>query len=159
MTTDLPPSLVAYLGKHADARAGAVASFLGLLTARERALFQDAAVMGYARGGMHPQGEEYPKGGAVLGEVIDACFAFPNLYPAVNAHFEDHSSSVEYFIQCQQPDGTWTNIGSPMDDLTWAAERLTELRERTPDSSLRVARRTTTEVVEIARERTSEGDA
>ncbi|MFI1728213.1 hypothetical protein ACH40E_03025 [Streptomyces acidicola] len=84
-TADLPASLIAYLAGRDAARANAVNNLLDRLTPRERALIRDTAVMGYVRGRMHPQGEQHPKDGAVLAEVIDACLAFPDLYPAVNA--------------------------------------------------------------------------
>jgi hypothetical protein len=32
---------------------------------------------------MHPRGEEIPLNADILAEVIDACFVFPDLYPAV----------------------------------------------------------------------------
>lgn len=82
--TDLPEPLVTYLAQRDAARAEAVASVLGALTDRERALIKEAAVMGYVRGTMHPKGEKHPKDSAVLAEVVDACLAFPDLYPAIN---------------------------------------------------------------------------
>ena len=85
MAVDLPASLIAYLVSRDAARADAVNNLLERLTPRERALVRDAAVMGYVRGRMHPQDEKHPKDGAVLAEVVDACLAFPDLYPAVNA--------------------------------------------------------------------------
>ncbi|MFF9003616.1 hypothetical protein ACF1GW_38625 [Streptomyces achromogenes] len=39
--------------------------------------------MGYVRGSMHPRGEEIPLNADILADVINACFAFPDLYPAV----------------------------------------------------------------------------
>lgn len=83
--TELPDTYVNYLVQRAAARADAVSAVLGALTERERALVKDAAVMGYVRGTMHPEGEKHPKDSAVLAEVIDSCLAFPDLYPAVNA--------------------------------------------------------------------------
>lgn len=85
MTTDLPDALVAYLAKRDAQRADDVATFLATLTDRERALVKDAAVMGYVQGRRHPQGEKHPKDSWVLATVVDACLAFPDLYPAVNA--------------------------------------------------------------------------
>ncbi|GAA0637505.1 hypothetical protein GCM10009535_12380 [Streptomyces thermocarboxydovorans] len=81
----LPDYLVAYLAQRDAQRANAVADVLGALTDRERALIKDAAVMGYVRGRMHPDSEAHPKDSAVLAEVIDACLAHPDLYPAVAA--------------------------------------------------------------------------
>jgi hypothetical protein len=79
----LPDYLVEYLAKRDAQRANAVADVLGALTDRERALVKDAAVMGYVRGRMHPDSEAHPKDSAVLAEVIDACLAHPDLYPAI----------------------------------------------------------------------------
>jgi hypothetical protein len=84
MTTDLPAALVAYLAERDAQRADAVTDFLAGLTDRERALVKDAAVMGYVQGRRHLEGELHPKDGWVLATVIDACFAFPDLYPAIN---------------------------------------------------------------------------
>lgn len=81
----LPSYLVEYLAQRDAQRADAVADVLGSLTDRERALVKDAAVMGYVRGRMRPQSEAHPKDSAVLAEVIDACLAHPDLYPAVAA--------------------------------------------------------------------------
>jgi hypothetical protein len=39
--------------------------------------------MGYVRGSMHPKNEEIPLNKAILADVVNACFAFPDLYPAV----------------------------------------------------------------------------
>ncbi|MFG3136074.1 hypothetical protein ACGFZA_07605 [Streptomyces sp. NPDC048211] len=89
MTAALPDFLVRYIEKRDAARADAINAFLATTTERERALMKDAAVMGYVRGRTHPQGEKHPKDSAVLAEVIDAAFAFPDLYPAINAHLAD----------------------------------------------------------------------
>jgi hypothetical protein len=72
-----------YFTNRQATRAARVRAFLDSLTARERALFRDAAVMGYVRGTMHPKDERIPKSREVLAEVVDACFALPDLYPAV----------------------------------------------------------------------------
>ncbi|WP_331731832.1 hypothetical protein OG298_45165 (plasmid) [Streptomyces sp. NBC_01005] len=82
----LPDSLISYLEQRGAAHADAVTTMFSTLTDRERALIKDAAAMGYVRGRMHPEGEPHPKDSAVLVEVIDACLAFPDLYPAINAH-------------------------------------------------------------------------
>ena len=76
-------ALADYFAKRQAARANRIRTFLDSLSPRERALIQDAAVMGYVRGSMHPRGEEIPLNPDILNEVIDACFAFPDLYPAV----------------------------------------------------------------------------
>lgn len=79
----LPEFLVTYFANRQAARAERVSAFLDSLTGRERALVQDAAVMGYVRGSMHPQGEEIPLNAAIVADVINACFVFPDLYPGV----------------------------------------------------------------------------
>lgn len=85
MPDALPDFLASYMERQRANRADAVNAFLGSLTDRERALFQDAAVMGYVRGSLYPRGEEIPLNAAIVAEVIDACFVLPDLYPAVNA--------------------------------------------------------------------------
>lgn len=72
-----------YFAKRQAARADRVRAFLDSLTNRERALVQDIAVMGYVRGSMHPKGEEIPLNAAILADVVNACFASPDLHPAV----------------------------------------------------------------------------
>lgn len=151
----LPDYLITYLEQRHHARAEAVEAFLDSLTDRERALVRDAAVMGYVRGRMHPQDEKHPKDGAVLAEVIDACLAFPDLYPAVNADFEEHNATVEYLVQCQQPDGSWSQCSSTITDPERVAQQLAAHRRARPEFSFRIARRTTTTVVEIALEPTA----
>lgn len=84
-------TLIDYLAQREVARAGRIRTFLDSLTPRERALVQDIAVMGYVRGTMHPQGERMPKSPAILAEVVGACFAHPDLYPAVDL-IERHPS-------------------------------------------------------------------
>lgn len=85
MTQPLPQPLVDYLTARDNQRVQAVADALGALSDRERALVREAAVMGYVQGRMHPQGEPHPPNSAVLFEVIDACLAMPDLYPAFAA--------------------------------------------------------------------------
>ena len=80
----LPEPLLAYFAQREAARADAVSAFLASLTDRERGLFHDAAVMGYVQGLMRSREEGVPKDSQVMSLVIDACFAFPDLYPAVN---------------------------------------------------------------------------
>jgi hypothetical protein len=72
-----------YFAKRQAARAARVRAFLDGLTPRERGLFQDAAVMGYVRGSMHPRDEEIPLNNAIVDDVVNACFVYPGLYPAV----------------------------------------------------------------------------
>lgn len=91
MSAPLPPALLAYLAQRDAERATAVRDFLASLTARERALMRDAAVMGYVQGRRHPVGEPHPKDGAVLDLVVDACLHFTDLYPGV-AHVAAHAT-------------------------------------------------------------------
>ena len=84
MPDALPEALVTYLIDRDQQRAQAVDEFLAKLTPRERALVTQIAVMGYVQGQRHPEGERIPKNDPLLAQVIDACFAFPDLYPAIN---------------------------------------------------------------------------
>jgi hypothetical protein len=86
--TELPAALVSYFADREAARADAVTAFLARLTDYERGLIHDAAVMGYVQGLMRSREEGVPKDSQTVALVIDACFAFPDLYPAVNADFE-----------------------------------------------------------------------
>lgn len=83
MAEALPEPLLAYFAAREAQRAEASAAFLAKLTERERRLMREAAVMGYVRGRMHPDGEAHPKDSAVFAEVIDACLALPDLYPVI----------------------------------------------------------------------------
>lgn len=148
--TELPAALITYFADRERARAEAVATFLNALTDRERALVHDAAVMGYVRGSMHPRGEEIPLNAPIVADVINACFAFPDLYPAVNANFEDHRQTVEYLVQGQHPDGTWEQCSSASTDVKFAVERLAARRRMQPEFTFRLVRRTTTVVIEAA---------
>lgn len=85
----LPDFLTGYLEKRAADRASAVTTFLASLTPWERALFHDAAVMGYVQGLMRDRAEGCPKDSQVMALVVDACLAFPDAYPAVNVDRAD----------------------------------------------------------------------
>ena len=85
MSDGLPDFMVSYLAEREQQRANAVDAFLARLTPRERALFRDAAVMGYVQGLMRDRAVGVPKDSQVMALVVDACFAFPDLYRAVDA--------------------------------------------------------------------------
>jgi len=151
--TDLPPALVTYLVNRDTARANAVRAFLDDLTDRERGLIRDAAVMGYVRGRMHPKDERHPKDSQVmadvLAEVIDACLAMPDLYQTVNAGPDTYQRTVEYFVQCQQPDEeTWAQCSSTITDPARVVEELAAQEKARPDLQFRIARRSTTAITE-----------
>lgn len=134
------------------ARAQAVTDFLASLTERERRLMREAAVMGYFRGRMHPDSEPHPKDSAVFTEVVDACIAIPDQYPAVHAVAEPGErtfrQTTQYLVQCQQPDDTWEQCSSVSTDAWFALGRLVAKRRTMPDLTYRIARRTTTVLVE-----------
>lgn len=85
MSETLPESLVRYLADRDAQRADAVDAFLASLTDRERGLVHDAAVMGYVQGLMRDREEGCPKDSQVMRLVVDACSAFPDLYPTISA--------------------------------------------------------------------------
>lgn len=147
MPTGIPDRLVDYLVQRDNQRAQAVDDFLAKLTQRERALITQAAVMGWVQGVRHPDGERIPKNGPLLAHVIDACFAFPDLYPAINAlarHTASIHEDVEYVIECQQPDGSWMQACGTRDALPSANEELERQREHRPNHVFRVVQRHTT---------------
>jgi hypothetical protein len=55
--------------------------------------------------------------------------------------------TTEYFVQSQQPDGTWESASDYSTDLAFAADRLAARRRMMPDLTLRIAERTTTVIV------------
>jgi hypothetical protein len=150
---DLPEALVTYLVNRDTARADAVRAFLNDLTDRERGLIRDAAVMGYVRGRIHPADTPHPKDShvqaAVLAEIIDSCHAMPDLYPAINAAPDTYQRTVEYFVQCQQPDDTWAQCSSTMTEPARVVEQLAAQQRARPELEFRIARRTTTAVIEV----------
>lgn len=154
--TDLPPALLDYFAQREQQRAEAVKTFLDGLTEYERGLFYDAAVMGYVRGSMHPRDAEIPLNPAIVADVVNACFAHSDLYPTVNAAFEDRRTTVEYFVQCQQPDGSWEQASSTTADARAVVEWRDRKRESMPDFEFRVARRVTRVLVQAERTEESE---
>jgi hypothetical protein len=130
--TELPEFLVNYFEQRQTARADAVTAFLASLTDRESALVQDAAVMGYVRGSMHPQGEEIPLNKEILAEVIDACFAFPDLYPAFHADLAPHPPTSTWTFEASYAPGKWHGIGPTFPDNVY---------ERAYDKALEYFRR------------------
>jgi len=81
--TDLPTAVVAQYVARMDAmRGNAVAEVLASLTEREWLLVKEAAVMGWVQGKRHHD-LGYPGDGQVLIRVVDACLAFPDLYPTI----------------------------------------------------------------------------
>jgi hypothetical protein len=144
---DLPEFLVDYLEQRQNARAEAVATFLASLTDRERALVEQAAVMGYVRGSMAPKGEEIPLNKEILAEVVDACFVFPDLYPVFNANLAPHPASATWTVETPRRDewGRWSPV---YDDREWARERYADAIENTPNRPFRLVRADTTHTVE-----------
>jgi hypothetical protein len=59
----------------------------------------------------------------------------------------DHVRTVvEFFLQCQQPDGTWETASSAMDSQERAEGRIAKRRVSMPAFGHRVVRRTTTTI-------------
>lgn len=85
MSHGLPDFMVNYLAERDAQRANAVNAFLAKLTPRERALFHDAAVMGYVQGLMRDRDDGVPKDSRVMAVVAEECLALPDLYPTVHA--------------------------------------------------------------------------
>lgn len=148
MTTDLSEPLLNYFAIRQQQRTEAVNTFLGSLSDYERGLFHDAAVMGYVRGSMHPRGEDIPLNPAIVADVVNACLAHRDLYPTVNAAFAERRVTVEYYVQTQQPDGTWVDSSARTKILEAAVNLRDSLRRRIPDAEHRLARRTTSVTVQ-----------
>lgn len=151
MAVELPAALITYLADRETARADRVQDFLDDLTSYERDLVHDASVMGYVQGLMRDRSEGIPKDRQTMALVIDACFAHADLYPTVNAEHEERSSSIEYFVQCQQPDGSWAQSSSTTADAEAVVEWRAAKRQMLPDFEFRIARRTTRVIVEAER--------
>ena len=149
---DFPPALLEYFAKREAQRTAAVEEFLDGLTEYERGLFYDAAVMGYVRGSMHPRDQEIPLNKPIVADVVNACFAFADLYPTVNAEFEDRRTTVEYFVQSRQsPDDNWEQASSTTTDPAAVVEWRDSKRRMLPDFEYRVARRVTRVIVQAER--------
>lgn len=84
---DLPDELVRYLAERDRQRAERVHRVYETLTKREQRLVREAAVMGFVQGTRHAGGFDVPipPDRRIVAQVIDACFAFPDLYPAFDA--------------------------------------------------------------------------
>ena len=147
---EIPALLLAYFAEREQQRAAAVDTFLDSLTDYERGLVHDAAVMGYVQGLMRDRSEGVPKDSQTMALVVDACLAMPDKYPTVNGVFEERSATVEYFVQCQQPDGTWEQASSTSTAPMFVVERLAARRRMQPEFAYRIARRTTSVTVEVA---------
>jgi len=80
--TDLPADIVDYLAGRDTARTNAAADALMTLTPREFALVREAAVMGWVQGRRHHD-LQMPADTLVAITVVDACRAFPDLYPTI----------------------------------------------------------------------------
>lgn len=53
---------------------------------------------------------------------------------------------VEFFLQCQHPDGTWETASSSMDSQDWAEQRIAKRRVSMPEFQHRIVRRITTTI-------------
>lgn len=147
MSHGLPDFMVSYLAERDAQRAAAVDEFLASLTDYERGLFHDAAVMGYVQGLMRDRAEGVPKDSRVMALVAAECLALPDLYPTVNADFEERRTEVEYFVQCQQPDGSWVQCTSATTDGDYALQHRDLRRASMPEYVFRLAQRTTRVIV------------
>lgn len=83
-----PEWLAQYMVRRDTARAKAVNAILAGLTEREVLLVKEAAVMGWVQGMRHHD-VEYPGDRHALFTVVDACRAFPDLYPTITNHQPD----------------------------------------------------------------------
>ena len=83
-TTGLSETIARYLAYVDATRASAVTETLAGLTERELLLVKDAAVMGWVQGKRHHD-LGYPGDRQVLVTVVDACLAFPDLYPTITS--------------------------------------------------------------------------
>ncbi|MFD0509417.1 hypothetical protein ACFQ0G_53925 [Streptomyces chiangmaiensis] len=109
-----------------------MASVLESLTERELRLVKDAAVMGYVRGKMSSRTEPIRKDSAILGEVIDACLAAPDLYPAINAAPPTEAQSPYHRWYVETRDGV-ADQWAPGERFTDRAEALERYQAVTAD--------------------------
>lgn len=158
MATGLPDHFVDYLIKRDAQRADRVRDFLDSLTSYERGLVHDVAVMGYVQGLMRDRSEGVPKDSQIMALVIDACFAHDDMYPTVNGDFDKRDSVVEYFVQCQQPDGSWAQCSSNSPAADYIVQQRDAHRRKHPEFTYRLARRTTRFVIEAERTPGVDGD-
>jgi hypothetical protein len=140
--------MLAYFAEREQQRAAAVDTFLASLTDYERGLVHDAAVMGYVQGLMRDRSEGVPKDSQVMALVVDACLAMPDKYPTVSAEFEERSATVEYFVQCQQPDGSWSQCSSKSPAADFIVQQREAHRRARPEFEFRLARRATRVITE-----------
>ncbi|MFI5753108.1 hypothetical protein ACIBBE_46600 [Streptomyces sp. NPDC051644] len=68
--------------------------------------------------------------------------------PAIAKPFEKQpdppvGTTVEYFLQTQQPDESWEQSSSSEGRVFWAADRLMKMRRRMPQFEHRIVQRTT----------------
>ncbi|MCA1222443.1 hypothetical protein [Streptomyces sp. 8L] len=149
---DLPPeALTAYFINRDDQRAADVASVLDSLTARERGVLHDAAVMGYVQGLQRERSEGVPKDSQIMALVIDACLTFHDLYPTVNAGPPPRPNSTEWVVESRWNDGQWHRWSGLYDTAEEARERfVSEVNEQPPTTkhAFRLIRATTTYTVE-----------
>jgi hypothetical protein len=86
--TDIDDGLMRYLAVRERARSAEVERTLAAMTLREQAMVREAAVMGHVRGVLfgaaHGRGARIPADSAMLADVISACLAMPDLYPAIS---------------------------------------------------------------------------
>lgn len=114
--TDLPEALITYLATREEQRSQAVQDFLARLTPRERALVHDVAVMGYVQGLRHSREDGVPADSETIRLVVDACFAFPDQYPAVNAIARTKPAPDPTWTIETQQQGTWRRWLGDRDD-------------------------------------------
>ncbi|MFK0288319.1 hypothetical protein ACIQVL_48785 [Streptomyces sp. NPDC090499] len=139
MSDLLPEALADYLIKRDNQRAQRVQEFLTKLTPRERGLVHDAAVMGFFQGLQRDRDDSMPKDAQTVALVIDACFAYEDLYPHVNADLAPHPATSTYTVETPRHEdwGRWSPV---MDDTDWARERWQTAIEHSPGRRFRMVR-------------------